>query len=82
MNSITSDPLLARVLSSLPEHIPIYMVGGAVRDVLIGRAIHDYDFVMPAPVLPEARRLANIIGAAYYAMDVEHDTARLKKRRR
>ena len=36
----------------------IYLVGGAVRDLLSGRAVHDLDLVIVGAVRPLARRVA------------------------
>ena len=42
------SPLLASVLEALPSDQEIYLVGGAVRDALLGRESHDLDFAVPA----------------------------------
>lgn len=39
---------------STPER-PVYLVGGAVRDMLIGKPVHDLDFSLPGLT----RKLAN-----------------------
>ncbi len=57
--------------------MPVYMVGGAVRDALLGRASYDWDFALPVDTLRAARRVANQIGAAYFPLDEERNTARL-----
>ena len=38
------SPLLASVREALPADQEIYLVGGAVRDALLGRESHDLDF--------------------------------------
>ncbi len=68
---------LEAVLAALPADMPVYLVGGAVRDQLMGRTTHDLDLVLPGNVLQAARRVANRVGAAYYPLDEERDTARL-----
>ena len=71
-------PELKAVLAALPPHQPVYLVGGAVRDHLMGRGdLHDLDLAMPGEVLQLARRAANQVGAAYYPLDEERQTARL-----
>ncbi|HEY53557.1 MAG TPA: HD domain-containing protein [Caldilineae bacterium] len=45
------------------------LVGGAVRDLLLGDVIHDLDYVLPGAALIAARRLGDAIGGAYYPMD-------------
>lgn len=69
---------LQAVVQALPADIPVYLVGGAVRDHLMGRQdIHDFDLVLPGNVLDTARRVADRVGAAYYPLDEKRETARL-----
>ena len=64
---------------------PLYIVGGAVRDLwlaqLNGRAfpLADLDLLTPENALQTARRVADALGWAYYALDAERDVARLVK---
>ncbi|RPI34328.1 MAG: HD domain-containing protein [Chloroflexota bacterium] len=72
--------LMQRVAQALPEQSgsnPVYLVGGAVRDAMSGRDVHDMDFALSGDVLKIARKVANRIGAAYYPLDEERLTARL-----
>lgn len=69
--------ILNEVQALLPDDRPVYLVGGAVRDLLLGKTVHDLDFVLPGAVRPLARRLADRLGAAFYMLDEERDTARL-----
>ncbi len=69
--------LLSDVVDALPADQPIYLIGGAVRDLLLGRASHDLDFGLGADSLALARKIANKIGAAYYPLDKERGAARL-----
>ncbi len=69
--------LLERLQQVIPDGIEIYLVGGAVRDAMLSRLVHDYDFVLAEDALPVARRVANRLGGAYFALDVERRTARV-----
>ncbi|HEX9029546.1 MAG TPA: HD domain-containing protein, partial [Anaerolineales bacterium] len=69
--------LLDRVRQALPPGLPVYLVGGAVRDALLNRPVHDLDFVLGGNVLKVGRRVANKLEAAYYPLDTERDTARV-----
>jgi tRNA nucleotidyltransferase/poly(A) polymerase len=71
------SPLLTRLVAALPENATVYAVGGVVRDALLGRVSHDWDFAVTGSALPLARRVADRLGGAYFPMDVEHDTARI-----
>lgn len=54
-----------------------FLVGGTVRDMLMGRALHDVDFTVADRATLLARALANELGGAFYVMDAEHDVARV-----
>jgi len=71
------SPLVERVRAALPPDQEIYLVGGAVRDVLLDRPIHDFDFVLPAKALPAARRVAKSLGAVFYPLDEKRDVGRV-----
>ena len=45
------SPLLERVREIVSPDIPIYLVGGAVRDALLGLPTHDLDFALSGDVL-------------------------------
>ena len=55
----------------------IYLVGGAVRDMLRGTPIHDLDFVVSHNVQSFARKVANALEGAYYCVNQEFDVARV-----
>ena len=70
--------LAERIASFVREQgIEAYLVGGCVRDALLGRSSHDLDFVVLGRALPLARRVANHFGAAFYALDAKRDTGRV-----
>lgn len=70
------DGVLAALLA---EREPVYVVGGAVRDFLLGReaGTTDLDLALTGPVLPVARRVADRLGWAYYPLDEARDVARI-----
>ncbi len=66
-----------RVIEWLAQRsTPIYLVGGWVRDRLLGRSTHDLDLAVEGDGLDLARRLANRFGGAYYPLDVQRNTGR------
>lgn len=75
--SLRFTELFTRVVEELPAGLPAYLAGGAVRDAMLGRPVHDMDFVLFGKVLSISRRIADRIGAAYYPLDEERQTARL-----
>jgi len=73
----TFSPLLASIQEALSPDQEIYLVGGAVRDVLLGRPSHDLDFSVPADGIKLARRIADKLKGAFYPLDSERDTGRV-----
>jgi putative nucleotidyltransferase with HDIG domain len=78
----TSDPLnypplLEKILHALPADQTIYLVGGAVRDMLLGGVIHDFDFTLKSGGIQAARRVADSLEADFYPLDTERDTGRV-----
>ncbi len=55
----------------------IYLVGGAVRDLLLRKEPHDFDFVMSGNVRPAAKKVADRLGGFFYMLDEERSTARV-----
>ncbi|MDO9348770.1 MAG: hypothetical protein Q7T47_05740, partial [Anaerolineales bacterium] len=70
-------PLLDTLRAALPEDKVVYLVGGAVRDVLLGRATHDLDFALSGDAIKTARRVANYLKADFYPLDLARDTGRV-----
>ena len=69
-------PLVEHVRAVLPDE-EIHLVGGAVRDALLGKLSHDLDFVVPTNAIAVARRVANTLRADFYILDQEFDAARV-----
>ncbi len=68
---------IAPVVDALPSDKPVYLVGGAVRNAMMGLASHDLDFCLEGDVFQIARKAANKLGAAFFPLDEERETARL-----
>lgn len=74
--------LLPELLGELRPYLmqsgqPIYLVGGAVRDALLGRLTNDLDFVLPHDAITLTFRIADAIKAPAYVLDRERDTGRI-----
>jgi hypothetical protein len=69
--------ILDLVRAALPDDMPVYLVGGAVRDALLGTEIHDLDFVLQRDAIIKSRRVARILKADFYPLDDERDTGRI-----
>lgn len=70
-------PLVQELRAKLSEEQEIYLVGGAVRDLLLGLPVSDFDFALPSPAIPVARQIANQFKADFYVLDEDRDTARV-----
>jgi putative nucleotidyltransferase with HDIG domain len=64
-------PLLARL------DRPVYLVGGAVRDALLGRPSHDLDFAVEEQGVKTAFRVGNALRRPAYVLDDERDAGRV-----
>src|SRR5258706_1788265 len=70
------SPLIDKVRDALPNQ-EIYLVGGAVRDMLRNRLSHDLDFALPSNGITLARKVANALNADFIVLDDERDTGRV-----
>ncbi len=75
--SLGLSPLLESVKTALPDDAVVYLVGGAVRDLLLAKPVHDYDFAVRGDALRVARKVANALDAAYYPMDAARGIGRV-----
>jgi len=71
-----NSPVLEAMRALLPAQVPVYLVGGAVRDAVLGRATHDLDFATPQG-LKLAKKVADGLTGAFFPLDETFDTARV-----
>ncbi len=69
--------LIAIVRESLDENQNLYIVGGAVRDMLLSSPLHDLDFVMSVNPTALAKRVARKLDAGFFMLDDDRHTARV-----
>jgi tRNA nucleotidyltransferase/poly(A) polymerase len=78
MSDLLTHPLVTSVREiAQAHHIPLLLVGGAVRDWLLGKEAHDLDFAVRGNAKTLARAVADALGGAFYLMDAERNTARV-----
>jgi putative nucleotidyltransferase with HDIG domain len=75
--SFILPPLVEKIINVLPADQEIYLVGGAVRDLLISRVSPDLDFAVPSNGISLARKVANALDADFVPLDDERDTGRV-----
>jgi tRNA nucleotidyltransferase/poly(A) polymerase len=73
----TLPAALCELVARLPPRTEAYLVGGAVRDLLLGRPLVDLDLAVPGGALALARRLADGLGAAFVPLDEARGVARI-----
>ncbi len=61
----------------VPSSVQIYLVGGAVRDIILGRKVRDFDFVIEGLVRPVGRNLANELNGKFYVLDDDRNMVRV-----
>jgi len=71
--------LLEVIQQAMRADQELYLVGGAVRDVLLGKEIHDLDFVMGSDPTPLAKRVAQRLKVGFFVLDDDRHTTRVLK---
>lgn len=66
---------LRPILAAEPQ--PVHLVGGTVRDAVLGRAIHDIDLIVADGALQLTFRLARALDLPAYVLDAERDVGRI-----
>ncbi|HOG21577.1 MAG TPA: hypothetical protein PK721_03420 [Flexilinea sp.] len=61
----------------VPSSVQIYLVGGAVRDIILGKKVRDFDFVIEGLVRPVGRNLANELNGKFYVLDDDRNMVRV-----
>src|SRR5262245_2609557 len=76
-------PLLQRLLVFAEQRgVELYTVGGTLRDICLGRPVHDVDVAVMGDVTKFASGFANHLRAAYVPMDAERGEVRVVYRKR
>lgn len=74
---LADSGLFELLCNHLKQGEQLYMVGGGVRDLLLGQTSHDLDFVINGDVRPLARNVANALNGHFYMLDDDRNTARV-----
>ncbi|AEB08388.1 HD domain-containing protein [Desulfobacca acetoxidans] len=67
--------VLAKLAAS--RGLKVYLVGGAVRELLLGRETHDLDLAVDRQALEVGQELAQTIGGSYVLLDEREKSARV-----
>jgi poly(A) polymerase len=73
--------LLPKVIGQLRTivegDVQVYLVGGIVRDAILGRKTHDIDVAMQGDVESVSRKLSDSLNGVFYPLDIERGTYRV-----
>lgn len=69
--------ILSRIQEALEFTDDVYLVGGCIRDAVLGLPAHDLDILLPGETLKIARRVAKALDSQLYVMDENRNTVRL-----
>jgi poly(A) polymerase len=66
---ILVDPIIQQVTElARQKEVSLYLVGGTIRDILLGRKIKDYDFVVTKVDMPFLDQLGDLLEASVFPM--------------
>jgi len=68
---------LLELVRELASGIRVYLVGGAIRDLLLGRPTKDLDFVQPHGSIQLAKAVSRRLNGAMYTLDDVRHSARV-----
>ncbi len=63
-------------LRTLTDGVPVWLVGGAVRDLLLDQEPDDWDFAVMGNAVRLARTVADYLQGDFYVLDAERGTGR------
>jgi tRNA nucleotidyltransferase/poly(A) polymerase len=69
--------VIAQIVPLLPPDQSAWLVGGSVRDLLLGRSTLDFDFAIEGEAIDFAKHVANQLGGSYYDLDRERGIGRV-----
>lgn len=75
LNAVSANRILERILPLLPTRT--YLVGGCIRDLLLGVEPHDFDLVTFGSPMGLASRIEKLLGGTAFLMDQERGVARV-----
>jgi poly(A) polymerase len=75
--ALSFPDIVREIQPMVPESAGAYLVGGAVRDAVLGRKVHDIDIALRSDGLAAARRVADALHADYYPLDATRGIGRV-----
>lgn len=76
LNAIVPSPVREAIRARRGNR-NVWLVGGAIRDHILGRPLLDLDFAVSTSARDLARKVADDLRAAYFDLDIQRDTGRV-----
>jgi tRNA nucleotidyltransferase/poly(A) polymerase len=76
-NPLLIPPIVEQVGLLLGNEQHVFLVGGAVRDLMLQKPIRDYDFTLKDGAIPLARKVADALDGDFYVLDGQRDAGRV-----
>ncbi len=74
---VKTQELLVLIQKAIKPGQHVYLVGGAVRDSLLGCQLNDLDFVLAENPLDLAKKISRQLNAGFFVLDDERQTVRI-----
>ncbi len=69
--------IIEKIKDAVPSGTRVYLVGGAIRNLLLDLPIEDLDFIIEGPVKPVLQRVKRALYAKAYILDDARQTSRV-----
>lgn len=79
LKAIITENCIIQELKSLNKRRKLYLVGGTIRDILVGIKFNDFDFAVSGSGISFARNLAKKIGGTFVLLSKKDNEARVVK---
>jgi hypothetical protein len=77
ISALSFPDIVREIEARIPDSADAFLVGGAVRDAVLGRPIHDIDITVRGDGVALARRMADALGGACYPLDLDRKVGRV-----
>jgi tRNA nucleotidyltransferase/poly(A) polymerase len=77
LSQLQDVKLLQRIRGCTDPEDKIYLVGGAIRDVLLGKPGHDLDFIVVGNTQRIAKKVARVLSGKSFILDDKRQTVRV-----
>lgn len=76
-NTLYFHPIVNRLEQIFSKREDVFLVGGVVRDALLGKQSKDIDLVVPKDAVRTARQVGDELGGAFFRLNEAYDAGRV-----